>query len=181
LLRVARAEAREQQRLGGFETRRREFRHRRGIHDDRLREREVGDLALAANLFRREPELVAERARERLVRAVAGIERDGENVRRAVAKLPSRFAQAPRAHVAHERVAGDRVERAGQVIRGNAALRRDRLERNRFAQVAFDEPERFLHRVHGRERSRRRRRALDRSCGRATVSRPLPRARVYRP
>jgi len=173
---VARAETRKQQRLSGFKPGRREFRHWSGIHDDRLHEREIGDLAMAADLFRGETELVAESARERLVRAVARVESDAENVRCAVAKLPGRLAQAPRAHVAHERMAGDCVERAGQMILRDAALRRHGLERDRLAQVAFDEPKRLLHRIQGREPSEARRRALDRSCGRATVTHP-PRAR----
>ena len=44
-------------------------------------------------------ELLAEGAGERFVRSVAGIERDGQDVRGGVREPLGRFAQTPRAHV----------------------------------------------------------------------------------
>lgn len=71
-------------------------------HDDWLREVEMVEVALLADGLRGEAELLAEGAGERLVRAVAGVERDRENVGRAVGEHARSFGKAALAHVTHD-------------------------------------------------------------------------------
>ncbi len=124
------------------------------VHQDRLHEIEVLERTLRAHQFRRGAELVAEGAGEGLMRVVAGVERDREDVGRASGELARRLGQAARAHVAHHGTAGGRAEGPRHVKARHAAALRDIVERDRFRQMTFDEPQRFLGRVHGAPRPR---------------------------
>ena len=74
------------------------------------------EMALRANRFGRQAELIAERTGERLVRTIAGVERDGQDVRRAGHEMSRGLGQAAAAHIAHHRLTGRHAERAQQVV-----------------------------------------------------------------
>src|ERR1700729_2511556 len=85
-----------------------------------------------------EPELLAKRARECLVRAVSRFERYRQNIRCTACQTPRRFGQAPCPNVAHHRAACCRFEGARQVVARYAAGARDVVERQLVRIVAFD-------------------------------------------
>jgi hypothetical protein len=105
-------------------------------------------MALGANAFGREPELIAERPGECLVRPVARLERHRQDVGGTGGERLRGFGQAAAAHVAHRRMAGHRAEGPRHVEAGDAAGVRDLLERDVAREVAFDEPERFSDGIH---------------------------------
>ena len=87
-------------------------------------------LALAAQLFGRQPELVAERPGECFVGAIARLQRDRQDVGRAVGKGARRFAQPPAAQIAHDGTVQHLAEGARHVEPRDAAGCGDVVERN---------------------------------------------------
>src|SRR5688572_29528355 len=110
-------------------------------------------MALRANRFGRQPELFVEGPRECLVRAVARVERDGQDVRRTLRKVACRFGQTAASHITHERSARRRRERARQMKTRHAGLSGDGLKRQLAGQLTFDKPEGFVRSVHDSSRS----------------------------
>ena len=105
-------------------------------------------MALRANSLRRHAELLAERPRECLVRAVARLERHTENVRRTVGKGPRGFGQAPAAQVAHDRLTQRAMEDAREVIARHPGDTRDVVETYALAEMTLDEPKRLVDGIH---------------------------------
>ena len=60
--------------------------------------------ALRAHGFRRQAELIAERTGEGLMRSIAGVERDSQDVGRAGGEASCGLGQPPAAHIAHHRL-----------------------------------------------------------------------------
>jgi hypothetical protein len=85
--------------------------------------------------------VLTECAREGFVRAVAGFERHGENVRRAVDELSGCVTQATGTDVGRERTPDGHAEGTGDVESRHPDGLGDYLERQVSAQVAFDVPE----------------------------------------
>jgi hypothetical protein len=81
---IAFHQARQQQGRPLLETRRRQRLAGRSIVPDGFHQGEVGDVALGPHLFRRDLELFAEGARKGFMGAVAGLQRDGKNILRAL-------------------------------------------------------------------------------------------------
>ena len=107
----------------------------------------------ARTSFGRDPKMVAERAGECFVRAVIRLQRQGEDIRRAVCQRPRRLGETPCAHIAHDgksRRGGERPHHVEARDSGNA---RDLVERQRIGQMAFDKPERLLGGIHGQRPS----------------------------
>jgi hypothetical protein len=127
-----------------------EIGEKRLVHHDRLHKRDVVEVALGAHRFGRLPELVAERPRECLVGAVTRVERDRQDVGRAVAQRLGGLARPAAAHVAHHRAAGRLAERARHVVARHARGRGDLAERDVVGEMTFDVPERLSDRVHCR-------------------------------
>ncbi len=80
LPRAGRREADDAKRLAVDRVRRVEIGACRRLRRDRLSQREAVEAAALAQRFRRQAELVAKRAGKGLVRAIAGVERDREDV-----------------------------------------------------------------------------------------------------
>jgi hypothetical protein len=93
--------------------------------------------------------MIAERAGEGLVRPVAPIERDGENVRGAGRERTRRLAETPRADILHDRAARRLAEGATEMEARDADRRRDFFEIDLSGEVALDIPERVADGVHG--------------------------------
>ena len=143
------AEAGDQHRLAGLETRRRDGIECGGVHEDRLLKLEVVETRRGADRFGRDAEMVAERAGECFVRAVIRIQRDLEDVGRAARERARRLGEAAGAHIAHHRKPGRGGERPHHVEARDAGDGRDLVERQRLGEMAFDEPERLLGGIHG--------------------------------
>ena len=80
-------------------------------------------MALGANGFGGEPELIAERPGECLVRPVARLERHRQDVGRAGRERLGGLGQAAAAHIAHRRMSGHRAEGPRHVEARDAAGR----------------------------------------------------------
>jgi len=73
-------------------------------------------MTLRARRLGCQSELIAECAGECFVRAIASVERHGQDVRRACGKMSRGLGQATAAHMAHHRLTGRHAERAQQVV-----------------------------------------------------------------
>ena len=98
--------------------------------------------------FGRDPEVLAERAGERFVRAVFRIQRDMQDVGRAGCQRPRRLGEATGTHITHDRQTGSGRKRPHQVEARDAGNAGDLVERQIAGEMAFDIPQRFLGRVH---------------------------------
>jgi hypothetical protein len=116
---------------------------------DRLLKLEMIEAGRTANRFGREPEMVAERAGERFVRAVIRIQRHVKNVRRAARERACRLGQAAGTHVTHHRKSGRGTKRPYQMEARDPCDAGDLVERQRIGKMTFDKPERLLGRIHG--------------------------------
>ena len=127
-------------------------------------------MALRANRFGRGPELVAKRPGEGFVRAIAGLERDGEDVGRAIRQTLCCLGQPASAHVAADGLAGGGREGAGQMETRHATGRGHLVERDVGGETTFDKPERLVGRIHDSSQRNRPihrpgpRLSLDRDC-----------------
>ena len=120
------------------------------VHQIGLHEFDGFGPAFAAQLFGRQPELLAKRPRECFVGAVPRLERDRQDVGRAVGELPRGFGQPPCADIAHDGLVQRIAEGPRHVEPRYAGSRGDIVEGYVLAEVAFDIPERFHHGVqHG--------------------------------
>jgi hypothetical protein len=82
------------------------------------------------------------------VGAVAGVQRHGEDLRRAGRQRPCGLGETARADVAHDRPAGDLAEGADHVVARQARHLGDVVEADVLQQVALDEPDRSLDGIH---------------------------------
>ena len=72
-------------------------------------------MSLGTNLFGSEIELISERSGKCLVRSIAGIECDGQNIGGTLREPSRRLGQTPGAHVSHQRQPRGRSERSGEM------------------------------------------------------------------
>lgn len=100
---VAFAEARDQQGSECLEPRRLERSQQCFIHSNRLHQLDLIHAPPRAKHFRRQTELIAKRASESFVRPVARLQREGEDIRRAIRQCACGFRQTASPHVASER------------------------------------------------------------------------------
>src|SRR6202158_6580537 len=94
--------------------------------------------------------MVAKRACECFVRAIVRVQRKGEDIGRAAGERPRRLAETSRTHVAHDRQPRRSGERPHHVETRDSTDASDLIEGQLVSEMAFDEPERLLGRIHGR-------------------------------
>jgi hypothetical protein len=82
------------------------------------------------------------------MRPVTRVQRDTKDIGRAAGQSTRRLGQPAPAHVAHDRPSGCEAEGTRHVKARHVARRRDVLQRNLFAEMRLDVPERFAHQVH---------------------------------
>ena len=160
---VTLAEAGDEQRLAGFETRRLKIIDDGRIHGDRLLKLKIVEMRRAADRFGRDPEMVAERAGECFVRAVIRIQRDAEDIGSAICERARGLAETAGTHIAHDRQPRRGGKRPHHVETRDSADGRDLIESQRIGKMAFDKPERLLGRIHGQRSSFEALRIMDRS------------------
>jgi hypothetical protein len=130
--------------------------------------------------------MVAERAGECFVRAVVRLQRQFEDIGCAAGERTRRLAEPPRTHITHHGKPGRGGEGANHVEARDSGDARDLVERQRAGEMAFDKPERFLGRVHGRQAFLRSPRIMTASRARhltvlAVVSRAKPEPDTMQP
>jgi hypothetical protein len=108
---------------------------------ERVEQGEAVEAGIAPHRLGCRAEPGAERAGESFVRAIAGAERQVEDVGRARGQLARGLGQPPRAQVSQHRQAGDPAEGMGEVEARHAAGIGNIGERHRFAEMPFDDPE----------------------------------------
>ena len=116
VVRILSAEARDQQQPALLDARRRQGRNQTVVHFDCLHQIDVIEMALRANRFGGDSELVAERSGESFVGAIAEIQSDGQDVGATISKHARCLAQSPAAHVAHRGLADRSREHMGEVV-----------------------------------------------------------------
>ena len=102
-----------------------------------------------ADRFGRHAKMVAERAGECFVRAVVRIQRQREDIGRAGGERTRRLAEPAGPHIAHHRQSGCRGKRPDHVKARDTGDAGDLVQRQGAGEMAFDEPERLLGRIHG--------------------------------
>jgi len=85
-------------------------RQRRRVQRDRLHQCELLSASARSDFRRRHAELFAERPRERLVRVVASVDGDTENVCRSICQSSRRLGKSAATHIAHDRQSGGCAE-----------------------------------------------------------------------
>ncbi|HEV3153249.1 MAG TPA: hypothetical protein VGZ02_05560 [Candidatus Baltobacteraceae bacterium] len=106
------------------------------------------DAAFGAYRFRRNAELIAKRARECFVRAIAGVQRYGHNVGGSIGENPCGLAEAPFLHVPHDRPARYLAEGTRQMKFREAGGVCDGVQVQSFAGPHLDEPDCLGNGVH---------------------------------
>jgi hypothetical protein len=112
-----------------------------GVHSDRLHKVQGVEGAPFAKFVGSDLELLAEGAGECLMRAIAGVERHAENVRRPFGQHPGRLGQAAAADVGRDGIAGGEGKDARQVRTRNAGVRRHLIQRQRIPKSGLDHPD----------------------------------------
>src|SRR5437764_11452031 len=99
--------------------------------------------------FGRDPEMVAERASECFVRAVIRIQRQLQDIRRAIGKRARCLAEAAGTHIAHHRQPGRGGERPDHVEARDSSDPSDLVEAQIAGKMALNKPERLVSGIHG--------------------------------